>query len=508
MPDEPLGNTFAMANDDAAPCDCGMDSTSLISPVIDLSGASHPALSFRVYHDGRPANGRAFAEASSDGSNWTLLREIPARPDEWQELALGLDAFAGTSVRVRFRYDDAGDWGSGLAIDDVCVFDRPQHDLVVLEHYLGDPSISPFNTSVRSQGYTFLPMEQQNGLVVSLRVRNAGYDTMHIASIQGSIQLDGSAVGSVDIALGSVIPPLSDSLITVDTGWNSAAPGAVTIGLSIVPVETDEFPEDDSTSLAFQVTGPLDQGNMMGVDTDMPETVVGGANEAYSAGCRFETIAGSGQVTGISVRFGGGTEPGATVRALLADAELNVLASSGTHVITSEDIDLSFNGGLVYIPLDQALPLDEDRDVLALLRADADTATVTLAAGGVVSLGTAWKVQADGLSVSYPLRAPIVRLNLSEPAVGLPVVNAAQDTPQAWPNPATDHVWIGPWMTDARTGSITLIDALGRVSIVPVSSSAGTDRVKLDVAGLPNGPYVARAERHGVWRCVRFVIAR
>ena len=508
VPDDPAGNTFAMVNDDAAPCDCDMDSVSLASPLIDLTGLSHPALRYRVFHDGLPANGRAFVEASQDGSTWTLIEAIPARPNSWQERAISLDAFAGSSMHLRFRYSDAGDWGSGLAIDDVCLFDRTAHDVAIEHTWLGDASVNAFNTTARSLGYTFLPIDQQTGALLSFSIRNVGSDTMHVNTAHVVLSLNGNEVSATDPSFDLVLPPLKDTTLAMHVDTDLPDTGTATITATLNTSETDDTPEDNTGSRSYWITGPQHLGHMMGIDTDVPDGSVGTAAQAYSAGCRFETVASVAEVTGISVRFAGGTVPGAAVTALLTDGALNVLATSESHTITQGDIDLSYNGGLVYLPLTEPLALDQDRDLLALVQAGADTPAVRIATAGIVPLGSAWQVLTAGSTIHYPLRAPIVRLNLSMPAVGVNGQQVSADGPRACPVPATDEVVIGPLPGRTVSSMVGLSDALGRSFRVPARREGGPDRVRLDLTGLPNGTYVARlTDRNGA-HAVRFVIAR
>ncbi len=496
-----------MVNDDAAPCDCGMDSVSLVSPVIDLSSSAHPALLFRVYHDGRPMNGRAFVETSTDGISWTLIKEIAPRFGVWQRSLVGLDPLANTNGRIRFRYDDGGDWGSGLAIDEVCIFDRAAHDLELAATGLGDPVTSPFNTTVRTQSYSFLPVEQQNGAQVALHVRNNGYEVMHLTAAHLDFTVDGTGAGSVDIDVNATLPSLLDTVLLLNPGWTHPTSGAVSIQVQLITSETDDAPDDNSGGAAFFLTAANTYGHMMGVDADVPEAVIGEQGELYSAGNRFEVLGTGGEVRGISVRLGGGTEPGAPVHALVLDGDLNVLSVSSSYTITQADIDLSFSGGLVYIPLDSAVALDQDRDLIALMRTDVDTLTATLAASGVVAAGTAWKIGSDGIGASFPLRAPILRLNLSEPAVGVEeVISGVAPLVHAWPNPTHGQLTFGPLPPANAPWNVGLFDASGRKVLNAVGTRGGMATMSIDLGSLSQGCYTARLQAGSYSLNIRVIV--
>ena len=150
VPDLPLGNTFAMVNDDAPPCNCDMDMVTLTSPPIALAFHLNTMVEFRAYNDGRPQHGEAWLDASSDGLSWSPLERIPEVLALWQTVRADLGAYDGGQVYLRFRWSDAHAWASGFAIDDVCVFDRVANDLSLLAAYISDPTLNVLDETGRS----------------------------------------------------------------------------------------------------------------------------------------------------------------------------------------------------------------------------------------------------------------------------------------------------------------------------------------------------------------------
>lgn len=106
--------------------------TILQSPLIDATGTSTLSLNFFYYYKYWDTNDSVKIEASTDGSNWTLLQDLaqttPAMTSgqtqgtatNFAQATVSLNSFAGSStLYVRFRYRAI--WGYGLAVDSVRV---------------------------------------------------------------------------------------------------------------------------------------------------------------------------------------------------------------------------------------------------------------------------------------------------------------------------------------------------------------------------------------------------
>jgi hypothetical protein len=461
LPDDPVGNLAALANDDAPPCDCSMDDVSLISPVIDLTGTAHAGLHCRVYHDGRPFNTHAWVEASADGVSWTLLQEVPAVLGDWQEVLLNLDGYAGGPVQLRFRYSDGGTWASGMAVDDICVFARPANDVEIVQATIGDATISPFLPGERSLPYSHMPLEQASELVATARIRNLGHTAAAGLTLTLEVDLNGTTVYSGSTAAGGALAPLADTLWVVHTGWTADATGNVTLAWTLTTDPADEDTGNNSDTTRLVITGPGVVNNQMALDNGIPETFIDNDGAGFSTGCRFELRGGGTLVHGLAVKVGGGSQPGARMTALLTDGELNVLAAATTDTLTQADLDLCYAGGWMYLPFNQPVAIPQDRDVMGLVRYDAGFGDLQFGAGGKVPLGSALRVGSDGFSVSYPQRAPLVRLVLQDPVTGTgPSVVLPRAALAIVPNPA--HSWTHVEIPEPNGADLRVVDAAGR----------------------------------------------
>jgi hypothetical protein len=502
VPDEPEGNTFAMANDDASPCDCAMGDLSLFSAFYDLSGTSSPALSYRVYHDGRPFNTHAWLEASPDGAAWTVMETIPAVLGAWQQRTVDLAAFASGSVQLRFRYNDGGSWASGIAVDDICVFARLQNDVALTAAWLGDATESTFNTGERSLGYSRMPLEQQAPLRLSARIRNNGLSTATAVRVEASITTDGGTQVFTSTVCDT-LAPLQDTLVSWDTGFLASEAGNVALALVLAAFEPDEETSDNAAALAYTVTSTEEGNNAMALDNDLASTTCG-TDDGFSAGCRFEMLGNTSTVHGISVRFAEGTLPGSRVHALLMDASLNLLSSSASHTVSDEDLSLSFSGGSVYLPLDSVVSVSAPQDVIALVRCLPDSGAMRVACGGAVPQGAAFVIHASSFLISYPGTAPIVRIHLSDAVTGLSDDQTGHPSGATMsPNPAEGSTTLR--FSTPTQGTLEVFDAQGRRIHVQVLFH-NTTAVVLDAGEWGPGVYLVRVTGPGMARSARLIV--
>ena len=162
----------------------------------------------------------------------------------------------------------------------------------------------------------------------------------------------------------------------------------------------------------------------------------------------------------------------------------------------------------MYVPLDSSVDVTDDMDVIALVRADADSGAVVIASGGVVAEGAGWKISASNLDISFPLRAPIVRLYLSDPVTGITSHEVRKGTGELMlvPNPAQTSTllnWSGP--VDG-VPLIDVFDATGRSVHPAVRMGADRNSASIDLRGWPAGCYMVRVLTERSMRATRLIV--
>ena len=116
--DIPAHTFYAVSNDDAANDDGSMDY--LFTPAFDMSTYNGGYITFQSFFTGAYSQ-TAHVEASTDGTNWTLVEDISSN-DAWAEVTVDISAYTGAGfnqVWFAFHSNDNGAWASGWAVDDV-----------------------------------------------------------------------------------------------------------------------------------------------------------------------------------------------------------------------------------------------------------------------------------------------------------------------------------------------------------------------------------------------------
>ncbi|NQV52084.1 MAG: T9SS type A sorting domain-containing protein [Flavobacteriales bacterium] len=115
----PLHGIFAVTNDDV--CNCDKSQERLRSRAFDLVGLQNIQLQFSAYQDGS-AGQSATLDISTSDLPWTSLYSIPSSSN-WKTHRIEIpNAFLKEGFKFRFRYDDNGNYASGLAVDDIYMY--------------------------------------------------------------------------------------------------------------------------------------------------------------------------------------------------------------------------------------------------------------------------------------------------------------------------------------------------------------------------------------------------
>jgi hypothetical protein len=507
VPDVPAGNRFAMANDDASPCNCAMGDVTLTSPAFDLSGLQDAAVRLRAFTNGAFGGGDGVVEASADGVTWSTVATIAPRAHAWRPVLADLSAFDGEpAVRIRFRWSDNGGWAGGLAIDDVCVSARAAHDLVLLDAFLCDARTTAFDPTARTLPYTLLPLEQAEPMVVKAIVLNAGTLGAITVTCTATITLDGAPQGSFTSSVGAVGAGAVDTLV-VSTGWTPAAAGRVQVAVSVSALSADDEPSDNGLERWMDVTAPglADGNNAMALDDS---TVTGGVfngGNDYAVALRCEIGPAGSQAHAVSFLPSQGSVAGARVVGKLLDGQFNLIAASAEHVITQVELDDAITQRRqVNLSFDDPVDLDAQADVYAVIEHNSDSGDVHVALAQAATHGSAMLYDGPGIAWNYLLNVPVVRLHLSEPEVGIDERPASAGDPVLAPVPADEATWL-LLEADAAAGATWLLhDAGGR--LMGRGLCTGT-RTRIATAQLPAGPYVLVVRTGQGLRSARLVVA-
>ena len=193
----------AASNDDALGQNGNSNNDRLITPSLDLSTLSVPALAFDAFFNGAYGS-KGWVLISTNGGVTASTFMTLSASEGWQNIIVSLEDYADeTDVKIIFRHSDNGEWATGLAIDNVSVYALEEN--------------AAFFERITTSSYP----EMNNDLEVKGEFRNIGSTTITSANISW---VAGSQTAS-----------------------------AVIDGLEIAPWETYEFTHPDMVTVGSEI---------------------------------------------------------------------------------------------------------------------------------------------------------------------------------------------------------------------------------------------------------------
>ncbi|MCB0793224.1 MAG: T9SS type A sorting domain-containing protein [Flavobacteriales bacterium] len=507
---------FAFCNDDGPPCDCSMSMVWLSTPSIDLSGFAGLGLQFECLNDGLYATTAAGVEASTDGgATWTSIYTIAEAGDAndavLQNITVPLGTLAGQpDVRLRWTWDDGGGWGTGLAIDNVCIVELDPYDLALNKPFLSDASAFYEDYTLVNQEYTHMALEQAYPMIVGAEViNNGGSDQTNIV-VTAEIFEGGVSQGTFTSAPYALLAPGALDSIFVTTNWTPTMTGTVTVELSVDGDNADIDPSDNTGSGTFTVTGPsqADGYSNMGLDDNALQGFFEiSQGSTYSGmGTRTEIQNAGSMAYGIGVAFATGTTAGAAVQVTLLQDNANgleTMAVSDLFEIQGWHIGGTGNDNIVFIPFDAILSdpnpvpvmLDPANDYISVVE-NPGTEVVRIGSSGNLNPGGLFSVDpADGSLTQYigtGNPAVMTRLFLADAPVGITdLTSNGLSLGPNMPNPFTGLTTIPYTLQEASEVTFEVIDMAGKSVMIKQLGNrpAGSHLIDLDGAPLAPGAY-------------------
>jgi len=268
---------FAMTNDDACNCDKSVDI--MVLPAQDFSAVTG-SLTMTFQRNFIGSTETAGVLVSTDGgATWTAAAAITyggsidgttgVATTTWDEVTVSLNAYAGMSnVLIAFGYNDDGNWGYGLAIDDI-----------VIEQSAAAPEVTI--TDAVNFEYTIIPITEVMPYTLDLTVANNGSATAASVAVTANVYLNpdlttpiatlpGTATnlaagGSTVVSLGSWTPPGAGTFvleyISTTAGDSDQTNDTVYQSITVSPVQ---YARDNGTPSQALGTGAgaLEYGNL------------------------------------------------------------------------------------------------------------------------------------------------------------------------------------------------------------------------------------------------------
>ncbi|MEJ6491092.1 MAG: Omp28-related outer membrane protein [Flavobacteriales bacterium] len=240
----PTHGSFAQVNDDA--CNCVLTAAYLVSPSMDLTGLSDVVVNYNFVDDLSYGGNPHIVEVSADGgTTWTaIFTHAPTAGNlNWLDnsVPLGAATNGASNVKVRWKYDDAGAWATGLAIDDVVVMVPP-----------------PNNAKLVSASVDRYALINSNS-PLTVNVKNAGSNAITSLTIDWNDGVSHSQTITTSIATGASLTVTHPTNLT----YAIAVERNIAVNITMVNGAVDGDPTDNTTALMHNTLSQATSKNIV-----------------------------------------------------------------------------------------------------------------------------------------------------------------------------------------------------------------------------------------------------
>ncbi|GAB4340350.1 MAG: hypothetical protein Kow0037_26140 [Calditrichia bacterium] len=446
----PAHGIFAAANDDAGGSGGDGSMDYLITPALDLSSETDVVVTFQSYYDGTYGQ-KAYLEVSEDGgTTWTKVDSMVAATD-WQQVTVDISAYAGpghTAVMIAFHADDAGQWASGWAVDDIVV--KKKETGTLAGTVTVNATSAPVDSARVSVNGTTVYTDQNgqysiSGLFAGLYEVEVYKEGFNVAYFD-SVEIIGDSTTTLDVALTAPtmdldVTAISDTVAVGDTSMHvinvtNNGDGALYYSLTIIPgtvqqldyakyrpagtLTQNELPKPQKRALkAFHDKTENTEGTWLHYDGDHAGNIGLNGPGSWISAVRFTPTElgsyygnngisdvqfwiNSADFTGVTVLIWEGgtpTEPGELVYAKDVTAEV-VVADWTVHHL---DYPIVLNPNLDYW-VGYAIDATADHP------SGADAGPIVAGKGGWIYLGGWTELSAFGINRNWNIRANVAPL--------------------------------------------------------------------------------------------------
>jgi len=406
----PDHTTFAMTNDDC--CNCDKSKDYLEMPSIDLTGLYNYQVTMDVYKRENPGFAdSAYVEVSVDsGATWTSIHSMKNfTVSVWKEETANLSAYDNMpDVRIRFHYNDLGNWGYGLCIDNVVIKDIPPNNLSL------DPNVTyldPWYTPT----YTKIPFDHKGTSMFEGTITNDGVNSQTNVVLNTTITHNGSAIVYNENSASQSLAPGVSNVFTTSPGFTAPTTGTFDIVLSAASDSIDDYPTDNTVAKILDITDTIFARDKGTGDYELSLSSYGGVvGPGYKFACVYETYVAD-TATSISVSLGSGSIIGTFIRGMVYDSSEVEIGASDFYQITAADT----SGGFLTLPITTpptGAPLGAQNWYFAAIEELSSDSDMTVRAHSGGGGGTTY-IFDGGDNTWYNISAiPLVRMNTKAPS--------------------------------------------------------------------------------------------
>jgi hypothetical protein len=478
----PAHTQFVMTNDDVGNCDKSLDYLTL--PTLDFTGKTGMFMSFAAYDDGTYGGGPTTIQININGGGFNTIYTMTQKA-AWQNISIPLTGTDNaSSVVIRFHYDDMGEWGTGIAIDDIVIDLPPANDLALTDiYYYGNMD------STATKYYTRIPVKQaaKDTIVFGGKYTNKGGAAQPNSKV--SVAVTGPATFNGSSTPVSLAPGATNAA-DVTSSFFLGGKGTYAINFSVSSDSTDAMPADNSMKDTIMVVD-----SVYARDNNTPFSgawyPLQAPTNSYVIGNVFE-VTEADMVTSVShyVLNTQATSPYYQLGKLvsLQIYDLNG-ASDPTLIVENAFYDIKAADIGKWLTLGVTPTTLQPGWYLAAIEAFSDTTLFGTGAGAPKAPPLTTFVMVGG-SWGYTTQSiPFVRMNMNS-GISINESNAISAGVKVFPNPSNGVFNISFKDVEAGNYTLTVTDILGKEVYNSRINVNGNNALSLDLTSLTKGVYM------------------
>jgi hypothetical protein len=358
---------WAIIDDDFDGVAGASTNSSIVSPVIDLSGAPvNLKVEFDQYFQEFQLD-QTFVGVSTDGGTTWNETEInigvgrDGRPNP-ELVDVNISAWVAanpSNVQLRFRYQST--WDYGWQVDNIAIRELPANDMALVR--AKNTAFDYENTEFNFMDYSVYPVSQLAELNPSTTLRNKGFNAQ--TGVRSSLVVDGPGGNEVNVQTNpATYAPGEETTLPSPAYTPSGALGEYTMTYTVTQDQTDEVPSNNTVVNRFTVSQSVyahDNGVVDNFQIQGPDNL----SEGFEVGNYF-VLQQAAYLTAIQVAIHEDTPVGGTVYGAIyfpsAAATEHPDLIELTSTVTITQAHLNPIGGSTFISMPFSTPVQLDAD--------------------------------------------------------------------------------------------------------------------------------------------------
>jgi len=480
----------------------------LTTPSIDLSSVANSALRFNQFT--KFYQGVTRVEMRTGDSDWTVIYSpiysigFSTSTSDQITVPLGPSAAFASDIQLRFVYD-------GLyyfwQIDDIEIIETFENDIRVSDFNYGafnPQELGNFSNLEYSQYPDFMPP--------LVHFTASGINSG--ATVQTNCQLTAELTRLEDAELihmafsqeGADAEPGATFTVNADPFQSPASLGKYQITYTLTQNETDQNTADNSDSTFYYIsTSTLSRDRIFATSVYQPSAYL---DSTYRLGNILAVTESGTTPQSISIAVGAGTSNSARVFGAIYSFNINdfnettLIASTDTVTVDSNLFNTTGDQLLLTLDLTTQPVLSQGQAYLVMAGTPDTPQDIRFAMSGASPAITSWVIFGSS-TYFYLTQLPMVRMNFG------PLVNVTETSAShlhAFPNPASEYVWIESDQILQSNEPLAIHDLSGRLVANLQPMRYGDHHYFISLAGLSSGTYFIHMPENETLGSIKLIV--